>query len=387
MPIDSVYTVRTLADLVRIDSVNPRFSDGTTSERAIADYVARALEALGLEVARHEPQPDRVSVVGRLRGEAGGPSLVLYAHLDTVGVEGMDDPFCAAIREGRLYGRGSYDMKGGLAACLGAVHALVRSAESLPGDVIVMAVADEEVASIGLQDLLARYSVDAAIVTEPTDLALCVAHKGFSWIEVRTHGRAAHGSRFEEGVDANMRMGRFLARLEELERELRTRTAHPLLGPPSLHAGLLAGGTGTSVYAAESRVEIERRTVPGETETQVVAEVEGLIDALANEDPNFRADTRVVLARPPFETTATGRLARAVASAATRVLGRSPPVVGISYWMDAALFQAAGIDTVIIGPAGAGAHAAEEWVDISSVVHLADILRAATTAGAAGAIG
>jgi acetylornithine deacetylase len=377
MRIDADYTRNALTALVRINSVNPRFTGGTTSEREIAVYVADALTALDVDVTQHEPEAGRVSVVGRLPGSGAGPSLILYAHMDTVGVDRMEAPFDAVVRDGRLYGRGSYDMKGGLAACLGAVHALVRAPQSLPGDVILMAVADEEAASIGLTDLLSRYSADAAIVTEPTDLALCVAHKGFSWIEVRTRGRAAHGSRFEEWIDANLRMGRFLARLEDLERELRSRPPHPLLGPPSLHAGVLAGGTGASIYAAESRVEIERRTIPGETEVGVVAEIVRLLDALAGEDPSFRGEAKALLTREPFETAPDGAVARAVTAAATQVLGRSPPVVGMSYWMDAAVFHAAGIDTVVIGPTGSGAHAVAEWVDVSSVLRLAEILRVA----------
>ncbi len=376
MQIDSEYTVRTLTDLVGINSVNPRFSGGTTNERTIAGYVSRALEALGLEVRSHEPEPGRVSVVGRLPGFGGGRSLVLYAHTDTVGVDGMQHPFGARVRGGRLFGRGSYDMKGGLAACLTAVRALAASPEPLAGDVLVMAVADEEVASTGLQDLLTRYSADAAIVTEPTDLALCVAHKGFSWIEVRTRGRAAHGSRFEEGIDANMRMGRFLSRLDGLERELRARPGHALLGPPSLHVGVLSGGTGASIYAAESRAEIERRTIPGESETQAMTEIERLLVQLAGEDPTFDAVARPLLSRPPFETAPAQGIARVVAAAATDVLGTPPPSVGMSYWMDAALYRGARIDTVVIGPSGTGAHAAEEWVDVASVVRLGEILSA-----------
>jgi acetylornithine deacetylase len=378
MQIDADYTRNALTELVRIDSVNPRFTGGATSEREIAAYVADALTALDVEVTQHEPEAGRVSVVGRLPGSGDGPSLILYAHMDTVGVDGMEAPFDAVVRDGRLYGRGSYDMKGGLAACLGAVHAMVRAPHAPSGEVTLMAVADEEVASIGLTDLLSRYSADAAIVTEPTGLALCVAHKGFSWIEVRTRGRAAHGSRFDEGVDANLRMGRFLARLEDLERELRTRPPHPLLGPPSLHAGLLAGGTGASVYAAESRVEIERRTIPGETEVDVLEEIAHLLDVLASQDPSFRGEAKALLTREPFETAPDGAVSRAVTAAARQILGQSPPVVGMSYWMDAALLHAAGIDTVVIGPSGSGAHAAEEWVDIASVLQLAEILSVAT---------
>ena len=136
---------------------------------------------------------------------------MLNAHYDTVSAEGMAEPFAAALRQGRLYGRGAYDMKAGLAANMAAAKALVDAGISLRGDLLVAAVADEEYASLGTADLLSRYQVDGAIVTEPTELELCLAHKGFIWFEVETTGRAAHGSRFDLGVDAKMRMGRFLA--------------------------------------------------------------------------------------------------------------------------------------------------------------------------------
>ncbi|MGH7542524.1 MAG: M20/M25/M40 family metallo-hydrolase, partial [Gemmatimonadota bacterium] len=302
------------------------------------------------------------------------PSLMLYAHLDTVGIEGMEDPFEPAIREGRLYGRGAYDMKGGLAACLAAARALAEEGPSLAGDVVVAAVADEEVASLGMADALTAVVPDAAIVTEPTELEICLAHKGFAWIEVTTHGRAAHGSRFEEGIDANLRMGRFLTRLEGLERELRASTPHPLVGPPSLHAALLEGGTGPSTYAERCRLTIERRTVPGETAESALAGIRALLDRLHEEDPSFEAEAVTTLARGPFETDARSPIARALEEAANAVLGTRPPLVGRPYWMDAALLGAAGVDTVVMGPAGAGAHAAEEWVDLASVAKLAEIL-------------
>ena len=301
MRIDTDCLTATLADLVRINSVNPAFSDGTTNEREAAAYVAHALESLGMAITTHEAETGRVSVVGRLPGRGGGKSLMLYGHLDTVGAGYMDDPFGAAIRDGRLHGRGAYDMKGGLAACIGAAKALRDAGAELAGDVLVVAPADEEVASIGMQEVLKHHRTDAAVVTEPTELDVCLAHKGFSWIEVVTHGRAAHGSRFDEGIDANMRMGRFLARLDELEQELRTRPAHPLVGPPSLHAGVLEGGSGASIYAARCRLEIERRTIPGETERRVVQEIREIVDRIADSDGTFHADVRPTLSREPFE--------------------------------------------------------------------------------------
>ena len=374
---DAAYVATTLADLVRINSINPAFSGGTTDEREIAAYVAAALGTLGCEVTRHEPAPGRASITGRLPGARGGRSLMLYAHMDTVGVEGMADPFGGTMRAGRLHGRGAYDMKSGLAACLGAVKALRDAGAPIAGDLVVCAVADEETESLGMRDVLARVRTDAAIVTEPSELELCVAHKGFCWVEVVTEGRAAHGSRFALGVDANMRMGRFLSALDGLERRLRASPPHPLLGPPSLHAAVLQGGTGTSTYAARCRLEIERRTIPGETPEQVMREIGELIAPLRAADPELVISHRLLLAREPFEVAPDAAIVRAVRSAAAERLGSPPATAGVSFWMDAALIASAGIETVVIGAAGAGAHAAEEWVDMQSVVELAGILASA----------
>ena len=378
MTIDSAYITTTLADLVRTKSINPAFADGEPSdERAIAARVGAMMRALGMEVTEYEPEPGRVSVVGRLRGSGGGRSLLLYGHIDTVGVTAMPEPFSAAVRDGKMYGRGAYDMKGGVTACLAAVKALRDAGATLGGDVLVACVADEEVASIGMADVLRHVRADAAIVTEATELRVCLAHRGFSWIEVETLGVAAHGSRYDLGIDANMRMGRFLARLDKLEQELRARPRHPLVGPPSLHAAVLRGGTGVSTYADHCRLEIERRTVPGETEEQVVAEIRALTDALATEDATFRANVRPMLTRGSFEVDRNAAIVGAVLGAATSVLGARPEVIGEPYWMDAALLSDAGIDTVVIGPVGAGAHALEEWVSLDSVAKLTEILATA----------
>jgi len=283
-------------------------------------------------------------------------------------------PLSGRIRDGRMYGRGTYDMKGGVAACVAAVKAIVDSGNSLAGDLVFVGAADEEVASIGMSEVLKHVGADAAIVTESTELQLCLAHKGFCWMEVEVEGRAAHGSRFEEGIDANMAMGRFLGRLDSLERELRKRAPHALVGPPSLHAAVILGGTGTSTYAAHCRLEIERRTVPGETEAGALAEIQGILDALAADDPKFRARVRPLLSRGSFEARRESPIVDTVYSAATGVLGAAPNIIGEPYWMDAALLADAGIETVVIGPTGAGAHAAREWVDLASVESVAAIL-------------
>ncbi len=373
--IDQNFTLQALKDLVRINSINPRLSPDGKGEAEIGSYLADSLSDLGLQVTTYDLEPGRINVVGVLRGKGDGRSLLLNAHMDTVGVEGMiHDPFGAEIREGRLYGRGAQDMKGSLAAMMGSVKALLDQDADLAGDVLLTAVADEEHGSIGTDDLVKHVSADAAIVTEPTDLTLCRAHRGFIWFDVETFGRAAHGSRFNEGIDANMRMGRFLAQLDILEQDLRQRQPHPLVGPPSLHAARLQGGSEVSIYAAHCLLQIERRTSPGETVEQAVAEIQAIIDQLASDDPTFLASLNVAFVRNPFEIEPDAQIVQVLADAITQYSGKAPLHTGQSFWTDAAILADAGIETTLIGPIGAGLHSKEEWVNVQSVYDLAQIL-------------
>ena len=343
-----------LAQLVAINSVNPFFDPQAPGEAEIAGFVADWLRERGCEVELTGGA--RPSVIAAVRGTGGGQSLMWNAHLDTVSVAGMAQPFTPRIESGRLYGRGAYDMKGSLAAAMVALAELVRQPPA--GDVVLAAVADEENTSAGTEAVLKRVRTKGGICLEPTSLATGCAHKGSVWIEVVMEGRAAHGSQFQQGVDANLRMGRFLGRLDQLEQQLRQRPPHPLLGPPSLHAARLAGGSGWSTYAARCVLEIERRTVPGETAEQVMAEITAL-------EPDRQ---RLVFWRPPFEISPEAAVVRAVQAAG------AGEIVGASPWMDAALMAAAGIETVILGPHGDGAHAVEEWVDLDSTAQLGRLL-------------
>ncbi len=372
--LDRTFLFHTLQELVRIDSVNPSIDPRGGGEQRIALHIAEALRNMGIEVNLLESTRGRPSVVGKIAGRGSGKSLTFNAHMDTVGVEGMVEPFAAAVRNGRLYGRGAYDMKGSIAAMLAAAKALVEGDTALNGDLILAFVADEEYESLGTREVLRHYRTDAAIVTEPTQLQICLAHKGFIWFEVTTHGRAAHGSRFDEGIDANMRMGRVLRELEKIEKALRNRKGHPLVGPPSLHAALLRGGTGLSTYADRCVLNIERRTIPGEKAEAVQQSIEKILQRLKERDPHFTAELRTLCVREPFEVRPDAAIVKTVADSAARVLGRQPAFIGDTPWMDAALYAAAGIETVVIGPAGAGAHSLEEWVDIDSVEKLAAIL-------------
>jgi acetylornithine deacetylase len=234
----------------------------------------------------------------------------------------------------------------------------------LAGDVVVAAVADEEHASIGVQEALRRVSADAAVVTEPTELELAVAHKGFVWSEIQVAGRSAHGSRPHLGVDAIIKMGAVLCELERLDRSLAERM-HPLLGRASVHASLIAGGVDLSSYPARCKLGLERRTLPGETGWQIEAELESLLGRCRKADQEFEASHRTLLVREPFEIDQEDELVTLVAQAAAEVLGEPAVIAGASYWADAAFIAAAGIPTVLFGPGGEGAHATEEWVSLS----------------------
>jgi len=355
--------------LVAIDSVNPDLVPGGAGEGEVASYVAEWMRDAGLEVEIDEAAPGRPSVVGVARGTGGGRTLMLNGHLDTVGVEGMERPFDPVVRDGRLYARGGYDMKAGVAACMLAAERL--ASDDLAGDVIVAAVADEEYASIGTRSVLSRFGADAAIVTEPTALRVCVAHKGFVWAELETTGRAAHGSRPAEGVDAITRMAPALARLAELQAELDARAGHELVGPGSVHASLIEGGQELSSYPARCVLSLERRTEPREAPDVVERECEALVEGIEG------AEVRIGLVRPPFGVDPGADVVQSVARAAESVTGRPAELYGETYWMDAALIQAAGIPTVVFGPGGEGAHSVDEWVDLASVEACAEGLVAA----------
>ena len=366
-----------LRQLVAIDSINPDLVPGGAGEGAIARFVADWLKQQGLEVMMDEPAPGRPSVVGIARGSGGGRSLMLNAHMDIVGVTGMEQPFVPRVEGKRLYGRGAYDMKGGLAAILLAAAEAKR--RNLRGDVIVTAVADEEYASIGTASIVKRWRADAAIVTEATALDLCLAHKGFIWLEIEVTGKAAHGSLPDVGVDAIAKMGSILTGIEDLGYRLAERPEHPLLGHGSLHASLISGGQELSSYPERCLLSVERRTLPDETPQQVEAELQAIIDGRAAVDPALQATVRTTLVRDAFQVPVEAPIVQAVRRAATATLGREPESFGAAWWMDSAILSAAGIPTVIFGPDGAGAHAVEEWVDIESVERCVEVLVAAIT--------
>ncbi|HET6505373.1 MAG TPA: ArgE/DapE family deacylase [Baekduia sp.] len=357
--------------MVAIDSVNPDLVPGAAGESEMAAFVSDRLRDAGLEVMVLEPVPGRPSVVGIARGRGGGRSLMLNAHLDTVGVAGMTDPHTPVVDGDRLYGRGAYDPKGSLAACM--LAAARCRADDLRGDVIVAAVADEEYASLGTRTVLEHVRADYAIVAEQTGLGqVCVAHKGFAWMKVTTRGRAAHGSRADLGVDAIAHMGHVLTELGDLGERLSDRR-HPLLGPATVHASLIAGGQELSSYPAGCTLELERRTLPGESRARVEDELRQLVDRCRLRLPDFEATVETSLWRTPFESSAESPIVAAVRRAAEARTGTRPEPFGKAGWMDSALLADAGTPAVVFGPGGDGAHALVEWVDLRDVAACADI--------------
>lgn len=347
--------------LVAIDSVNPSLVDGGAGESEIAAFVARWARDNGLEAEVLEETPGRPSVIVTASGSAAGRTLLLCGHLDTVNVEGMADPHAPRIDGDRLHGRGAYDMKSGVAAALIACREAARL--GLAGDVVVAAVADEEHASLGVQEALRSARADAAIVTEPTELELIVAHKGFVWGEIEVTGVAAHGSRPDLGVDAIVGAAPVLTALGELDASLGART-HPLLGRGSVHASTIEGGVELSSYPARCVIGLERRTLPGETRDDIDRELAALGGSAH----------RITLVREPFEVDPDSDVVRALSSAVNGVVGSRPAIAGASYWADAAFIAAAGIPTVMFGASGAGAHAVEEWVSIDATVAVTRVL-------------
>src|SRR5689334_14060937 len=326
--------IRLLEDLVAIDSVNPSLVPGARGEGEIARRIAAECASTGLMVDIVEVEPGRPNVVGVLEGRVPGPGLMFCGHVDTVGVAGMDAPFEPRHRGGRLYGRGTHDMKGGLAAMLGAARVIAASGGIDRGALIVAAVVDEEHASRGAEALVERWNANAAVVTEPTDLDVAIAHKGFQWVSVETRGRAAHGSRPSEGRDAILRMGRVLASLEVLDRHLQNGSTHPLLGAASLHASLIHGGRELSSYPDRAWLEFERRTLPGEPATVAYDEALAILDMLRAADHEFDGDAKAAFGRDAYEIDPASTLPADLVKAATAA-GVTPRLAGMTFWTDA----------------------------------------------------
>src|SRR5690242_4180528 len=380
MSITSGDAVGLTRELVRVDSRNPTLVPGAPGEARVARVLADVLLAWGFRVDVRDAAPGRPNVVARIgSANAGGRSLMLNGHIDVVGVEGMTHaPWDATVRDGRLYGRGSSDMKAGVAAmCAAAARAARASGGALEGEIIVTAVVDEEYSSLGTRALVADgVRADAAIVTEPTILTIMPAHKGFLWVDVVVQGRAAHGSKWDVGVDAIRHAGLLLAALDALDAELLPSREHSLLGRPSLHASTIDGGIGLSTYPDRCHFTIERRTIPGESSGAVMAEIEEAFARVRARRPDLDASVSLIFEQPPSDVPVDAPIVRAL-DGALRACGEEVKVTGMSAWTDAAILNEAGIPAVSFGPGDIGlAHAAEEYVLIDEIERATLVLAA-----------
>jgi acetylornithine deacetylase len=376
LAIDRDAIVEVLAELVRIPSINPSLVPGANGEREIAEWIARRLEqSAGIKVELQESGEGRPNVIASV-GSGPGRTLMINGHIDTVGVAGMNDPYSGSVDGNRLYGRGSCDMKGAVAGAIVLLEALARRGD-FPGWLVATFVTDEEHSSIGTQAIcreIERWKPDAALILEPTGLEITTAHKGFVWATIRTQGVAAHGSAWEIGVDAIAHMGRVITALDALSRELVTRPAHPIVGPPSMHLSLVRGGQELSSYPEECILEIERRTIPGETPEQVESELRAILDRLNSDDEHFQATLELGLTRDAYEIDHSSEPVPTLSAMIEASTGKPPMFSGAAGWMDSALLGAAGVPTAIFGPDGDGAHAVIEWADIDSIVTFTGIL-------------
>ena len=378
-----------LRELVAIDSVNPSLVPGARGEADAANYLQGWLEQHGIEAELQETSapggPSRPNVLAWLgpqpefREAKRHAALLMEAHIDTVGAGDMMQPFTPREREGRLYGRGALDIKSGVAAMCAAAVEIEQSGARLRRPLAIAVVVDEECNSAGTEALAREISADAAVVMEPTDLKLCIAHKGYAWYRIVTHGRAAHGSLPQEGRDAIRMMGRVLERLDALDKELAAGAPHRLLGHASLHASLVRGGHELSSYPALCELDMERRTLPGETEAQLEQEVALLLRELSERDADFHATFEKMAARPPYEISEDAAIVKTMHQAIHTVTGAAE-FCGMPFWTDTALLAEAGIPGVVFGPRGKGLHGPEEYVEMDSVAACAQVLREAVLA-------
>ena len=361
--------------LVRIDSRNPSLSASGPGESACATSLRDVLTSWGFRTELVETTPGRTSVVARI-GSGPGRTIMLNGHIDTVQVDGMTHaPYGAELKDGRIWGRGSCDMKGGVAAmCAAAAQA--NSAGQLGGEVIVTAVADEEWSSIGARDVVARgIRAEAVVVTEPTQLTVARAHRGFVWVTITFRGKAAHGSRYDIGIDAIRHAGLVLAELDLFESRELERITHPLLGHASLHAGLISGGTAMTAYPDQCVLRIERRTLPGETPEQVMSQFDAACAAVLARSPTLAATVTQDVYRPPSEVAADATIVTALVDATADADIRAA-ITGVSYWADAAVFNEAGMPAVCYGPGDiALAHGAVEWIPVDEITRATAVLR------------
>lgn len=375
IPINQDNLLALVQNLIRINSVNPSLSANGKGEGEIALYIGDYLNRLGLKVHYQEIDKNRLNVIAVLKGSGNGPSLMLNGHTDTAGIDNMEiDPLTPEYRDGKIFGRGALDMKGGLAAQIIAIQSIIESGRVPKGDVILTCIVDEEYESIGTREMLKTFSADAAIICESTNLHIIIAHKGFAWAKIEVFGQAAHGSLPDKGIDAIAKAGKVLTGIETLSGTYLLQEPHLLLGVPSIHASSIHGGIGLSTYPDYCKIELERRTLPHEDQTIIENELGQLLNDIHLQDDRFQAKADVFLYRPAFEISPDQPIIQALSRGYQTIHNKDPKLKGMGAWLESALLAQAGIPSVIFGPYGKGAHAAVEFVDFDSLVTTTEIL-------------
>jgi acetylornithine deacetylase len=365
--------VELLCALTEINSVNSTLVPGAPGESEIADFIGKWFTDRDFDVTRLEGTPGRPSIVACSKGATTSKKIMLNGHIDTVTIASYDGDGCKAVRkDGNVYGRGTFDMKGGLAGQMIAAHRAVQ--RGITGQVIVAAVSDEEHGNIGTEEVLKHFTADVGVVAEPTMLGLTVAHKGFVWFDLTINGLAAHGSRHDLGIDAITKAGYALVALDKYAAELTSRPHVKYLETPSVHASIIKGGEELSSYPAECTIAIERRTVPGETPEGVRAELVAILNDVAANTKDFSYELGGGFTRAPLQVSEDHEIVRLIQNHFQTLTGNPIGFRGEWYWTDAALMNDAGITTVLFGVDGEGAHAATEWATESSVHIVADVL-------------
>jgi len=371
--IKEAEVVKFCQELVRIKSVNP-----PGDELQAAEYVASVLKKLGLEVELIKHSPTRASVLARLKSSRKKPGLLYNGHLDTVPVgaeEWIHEPFRADVAEGKIWGRGTADMKGGLAVIMVAAKALAEARVPLQGDLIIAATAGEEADSLGATALAARPDlgpVQAVVIPEPSYNDIFVAEKGAFWIEITTQGKTAHGSMPEMGRNAVMMM---VTLINELGKMSFPYKEHPLLGGFSQSINTIAGGVKTNVVPDYCAVTVDMRTVPGQDHRAILRQVEDLIADLSRRLPDFKALVKVTNDRAPVETSPEEPAVQSFADVVAEVAGERPVPKGVRYYTDAVAFvPVLRAPMIICGPGDAKlAHQPNEYVEVSKLVQAARI--------------
>lgn len=364
---------RLVKDLVRI----PSHSDVPAREKLLAEFLNEYLVSEGVASRLRTVQKNRSNVIAVIGGSGGGKKLMLNGHTDTVPAYDMDiPPFTPKIVQGRLYGRGALDMKGGLGAMAMTLVGFRRSRVKLDGDLILTAVVGEEQRSEGMEDIVLRGpKADMAIVGEPTDLEIQPSHRGLEWLDVHFYGKAAHGGLADKGVNAISMASRFIQKVEQdLMPRLRARRSRSTL-PPTLNLGVIQGGQQSSSVADHCLIKIDRRWIPEENLQQVFEEFYDLFDKLKAEDSRFRAELKrdpsnmLTMTHVPNVVSLTHPVVKSLGSAVKSITGRPAKLTSFWGWTDAALLTHFGkTPTVVFGPGGAGAHARSEYVRTDDLV-------------------